>query len=280
MLRLPRIVPVSCLLLLCAGSALAAPLKWKGTLEFDLGPISNAFVTGQGVATVNGPGGFGALDSLRLDGGIAKTGLSIPVTDPEVIADGVVAVQVTASIADGTLSGFAGGPPLTNGAFPLKGIVRLCIFDPACLPGGFVPLELSFHTPASSTGGGGVGIGGLLTVGGFGPIRVSLVAHPWTIAQASAVDQVVGGGFTTVFKSGFVHGPDSLTSSTALPSGVVKFVTPLQVSTNITGGASALELISVFGALTLHFVPEPGALLLLGSGVLALVALGSARWPR
>jgi len=45
------------------------------------------------------------------------------------------------------------------------------------------------------------------------------------------------------------------------------------VSTNI--GASAV--LPAFGILTLQFVPEPGTLILLGSGIAGLVAIGRRR---
>jgi hypothetical protein len=72
---------------------------------------------------------------------------------------------------------------------------------------------------------------------------------------------------------GFAHGPASLTSSTANPSGQVQLVTPIFISTNI--GASAV--LPGFAILNLHFVPEPGTLMLLGSGIAGLVAFGRSR---
>jgi hypothetical protein len=72
---------------------------------------------------------------------------------------------------------------------------------------------------------------------------------------------------------GWAHAPVSTTTSTAQPGGVVQLVTPNQIVTN-----SALnEKIGSFGILAIRFIPEPGLLLLLGSGVAGLVLLGRSR---
>jgi hypothetical protein len=78
-----------------------------------------------------------------------------------------------------------------------------------------------------------------------------------------------------VLPGAFAHGPASLTSSTAQPSGVLQLVTATKVFTSLTG---AFPELPVTGVLTLHFAPEPGALMLLGSVVAALAVL--ARRPR
>ena len=72
---------------------------------------------------------------------------------------------------------------------------------------------------------------------------------------------------------GFQHGPASLTSSTAAASGQVRLVTPIFISTNI----SAISVLRGFALMTLHLVPEPGTLLLLGSGIAGLVVFGRTR---
>ena len=72
---------------------------------------------------------------------------------------------------------------------------------------------------------------------------------------------------------GFAHGPSS-TSNTAQPSGVVQLITPMQVRTNLPNGSNAK--IALFGYLNVHFIPEPGMLLLIGSA-LPLGLLGRHR---
>ena len=93
---------------------------------------------------------------------------------------------------------------------------------------------------------------------------MTVVGAPWTTGTAFA---------GTLSAMGFAHGPASLTSSTAQISGSVRLVTPIFISTNIAGSS----VIPAFGFLTLHFVPEPGTLVLLGSGIAGLVAFGRRR---
>lgn len=260
-----------------ASVANAAPLKWHGTLKLELGTLPTAFVTGTGVATVNAPSSFGHLNKIRLAGGLTATDV-IPVTDPETTAtNGIVAVEVSVTQLAGTLT--PGPGPIGNatvGTLPMRGVARICLFDTACNPGGFLPLNLTSHTTGSGTIG--VGIGGLLTIGSGGMIRISIQANPWTLGKGTSIDETDNHALVTVTSVGFAHGPASLTSSTATQSGVVKFITPLQVSTNLTGGSTAV--LKLFSTLKLQFVPEPGMLLLLGSGVVGLVLLGRHRMKK
>jgi hypothetical protein len=50
-------------------------------------------------------------------------------------------------------------------------------------------------------------------------------------------------------------------------------VTPIYISTSISG----LEVMPAFATLTLHFVPEPGTLVLFGSGIAGFVLFGRSR---
>ena len=95
-------------------------------------------------------------------------------------------------------------------------------------------------------------------------VNITTIGAPWTAGTAAV-------GTATV--NGFQHGAASLASSTAAASGSVRLVTPLFISTNISGTA----VIPAFGFLDLHFVPEPGTLLLLGGGIAGLVLLGRTK---
>ena len=84
----------------------------------------------------------------------------------------------------------------------------MCLFSTAC--GTNLPLLLTQHTGA--TGTKGAGIGGILTIGGTSPIRISIEAAPWTLKTKTSIDQIttpVGGTvkkFVNRTEKGFVHG--------------------------------------------------------------------------
>jgi hypothetical protein len=266
-MRRSTIVILALLLAFGAGQASAKTLGWHGTLDLDLGALDSLRIEGSGVATVNDSGGGTHLNTLRIAGGITGSGI-IPVTDPDATAT-IPSIRLTATIGTGTLSGISGAPPLNPPAtLGVKGVTRVCLFSNTC--GAFLPLE---NTENSGTKG--IGIGGLQTLGGFGDIRISIENGPWTLGSVQGINQTKDGGFTTRTRTGFAHGPSSSNSSTATGSGVIQLISPQQVT--VSGLQSNSEALTLFTTLTLHFVPEPGLLLLIGSGVVGLGLLGRSR---
>jgi len=281
MRKLVMLGAVAMLVFGVTSTAGAAPIKWDGTLLLELGTLPSIPSTGGGVATVNDSGALGHLGKIRLKasrGGISNPGIFVPVTDAA--AAPIVGILITADLGTGTLGPVSGGVqsvPLSNSRLPIAGLAKVCLFSTLC--GTALPLLLTQHTGA--TGTKGVGIGGIITIGGTSPIRISIEAAPWTVKTKTSIDQITTpvGGTKKIYVNrqakGFAHGPSSNTSSTALPSGVVQFITPMQVVTNLQTGSNLK--IALFGYLKIHFIPEPGMLLLLGSGVAGLVLLGRHR---
>ena len=298
-----------------AGVASARPLNFAGTLKTQIAALPELGVSGGGVATVNGTSTTipAHLDSLRLAasrGIVTGTDTNI-ITDPDVAGNGIAAIIINFEPGTGTLAPFTGTPvpnpgtkfPLTQNQLPIGGVAKLCLLSTVCTD--FLPLLLTQPTTNGAryqvntattnqltplgtqgkrlgipgTGVRGIGVGGLVTVGGFSAVRISLEAAPWTVKTATAIDQTDdntgAAAFHNVTRMGFMHGPASGTTSTAQPSGVVQIVTPSQVRTNLTLGTN--EKVAAITELVIHFIPEPGLLLLLGSGVVGLALIGRSR---
>jgi hypothetical protein len=121
-----------------------------------------------------------------------------------------------------------------------------------------------------------MGVGGTQTVPGG--VALTMYHAPWTIGQPVMTIHTPNTTVTTPsLPGGFAHGPASLTSSTALPGGALQLVTVSKVHTSLTGAFPEFPMLSI---LKLHFIPEPGTLLLLGSGVAGLAVLGRRRHSR
>jgi membrane protease YdiL (CAAX protease family) len=244
-----------------AAPGAAAVMSWEGTLGFEFPGRAPTSSSGTGVATLNGSGGGSHLRTLRLDGGIGAH-VTLPITDPDTAT--LVSISVSAALGSGTLFPFAPPasptrPQLTQGELPVAGAIRFCLFVPGCANHFSIPLTVS-------TGTVGVGVGGTI-----GAAQVTLQGAPWTVRSATVPVVTSGGETVPVFASGWLHGAFSWSSSTALSGGSVSLVTPVRV---ISGTASATR---IFARLTIRFLPEPGWLLFLGSGLFGLAVLGHAR---
>ena len=264
-----------------AASASAAPLNWEGTSTPLLGDFPRTTkITGGGVATLNSSGGLGHLISLRLKasrGNVNGNFIQL-VTDPETVGNNIAALRwESLAGTTGTIAPISGAVQntsmvLTSNRLGVTGTVRLCLFTTDCAD----PLE----TPLQTVNGNvGVGLGGQITVDD-GSIKISLQAAPWTIKTVTLSDQITTTGqanrlIVDVTLRGFAHGPLSSTSTTGTINGVIQLVTPSQVSTNLPLGSN--KRVASGQTLFIRFIPEPGLLLLLGSGVAGLALLGRSR---
>jgi len=252
-----------------AHAAAAGEMRWSGTLalEFLAAGFPGIAIPGSGVASVNAAGGGFGLTSLRLAGGITGSAV-VPVTDPEV-ASSIRSVRASVTLGSGALRPFwPSAPPgqaqLTQGALPVRGSARLCFLFSDCQDALVLPLTVS-------DGRTGLGVGGSWTVGGFGRVRISLEAAPWTPRTASAIVPTGSGGSVGIPAAGWIHGPFSLATTAALTGGALSLVTPVRIQ------SGSAHQIPGFGRLTLHFVPEPDRLPLLVVGIAGLFCLGRKR---
>jgi hypothetical protein len=189
-------------------------------------------------------------------------------------------VRAAATLGAGTfridLFGASSLPEITSGRVPVHGALRLCLFYAGCDSG-------SLTVPLTTAGERGVGLGGGTIATGYIPPRISLIGAPWTIRTASlrvptaapTFNETVLPASTTVFSFGWLHGPLSFTYSAASTwngeGGAVQLVTPARVL-----GLSEVPA-GGFAQLRLHFVPEPGRLLLWAALALGVALMGHAR---
>ena len=253
----------------------ASATPFVGTLGISIGALGTLPFTGSG-------SGVSTANNVTVPGGTFAGTVTVAVTGNPPIT----AVKV-AIVSNG--SGSFVGNPLT-GTMPIFGAAAI----KGNLGGG--PLTLvgvpffTNHDPGSAVGPNGVGVGGsvLLTIGGDPNVYLNVYNTDWTEGSKT----VTGLPYTYIYHvaSGMAASmtiPYMYLNGTAMYTGTdsrtpggmgqVTLVTPTKVVTNLTGG---LLILVVLGTLTLNFVPEPGTLLLLGSGVAGLAILGRRRMGR
>ena len=260
------------------GSASAATLDFTGTLGINIfgwrdlaGKPVYLAVPGAGSAQVTDDGDLHLL-SFTLPGGSFGPSTVTRNVEPTFVTMVNSLWLTLAENLSGSFSGISGGPP-GGGPMGLSGTAKICMGFAGGCP-GFVLLPL---TPTA--GGAGFGIGGTVSApGGTASVPITMQNAPWTIGQPTMTFHTPNSTISIpLLPGGFAHGPASLTSSTAQPSGVVQLVSVSKAFTSLTG-AFPEETLS--GILTLRFVPEPGTLLLLGFGVAGLAAYGRRKRGR
>jgi hypothetical protein len=278
MRRLLGLGAVAALILGTASTSQAKIVDWSGTLNITLGAIGELIDSGTGVATINGSAGSDHVNTIHFGPNDISGSVVIPLTDPE-NATLLSLVGSSVSVPTSGNLGAQTGTTISPKTMALGGFFKVCILLPGC--GSYLPFPIAnpITGPPFTRG---VGIGGTATVNTFskGPgLKVSLVYSPWTLGVKQMVNVSTNTNTPTVTNAtvtiqGFKHGPASGTSSTAANSGVIQWVSPARVVTTVDPPSQKLAVPSV---LRIHFIPEPGMLLLLASGVGGLVLLGRSR---
>jgi hypothetical protein len=243
MRKLLGILAAGILTLGVAGQAHAVALGFTGSMQVAIATLVTSF-TGSGVSAVTVSGSGVHLVAQTIPANAFMTaGFVLPVTDPTVTPIKGIKLTVGNGVGNFVGSGNAG----FGGVMPLVGFAKVCLFGycSAAVANIAVPLNV-------------IGAGGANFVSAA--VNVTVVGAPWTTGTAAVGTVTRMGGVSPI-------------SNTGAPSGNVALVTPIFISTNIPSSA----VVPGFGILSLHFVPEPGTLVLLGSGIAGLVVFGRSR---
>jgi PEP-CTERM motif len=246
-----------------ASQASATVLSFTGTIGVNIAGLGTIPLTGAGAATVNGSSPGTHLSSFVLGGGTFAGQVPVPITDPAAAPINGLFLSIVGN-NPGTFAGFSGGGP-AGGVMGINGQAVVCLFAFF----GTIPCPVAgLSVPFSQNGTRGLGIGGapIAVFNTAVNIGVTVQGFPWAGS----------GSFGTTGSPvvAFAHGPASGDSSSAAQgSGVVQLVSPLLINTTIP----ASSFLAGYGILTLHFVPEPGTLLLLATGAAGLALVGRKR---
>lgn len=253
-------------------SDLVGDLPSKLALEFSGGRIQNPFESAgmpYPTLTFSGPNVVGVAPSnflATLNAGTDFAGTrSTPVSDPTWAS---ALVGMISSNLAGTFNGTSINPWGLHGPAAFGGTLQLLTGSGPVLN---VPIHLGGPTNTFvSTFWSGLG-------------RVTVNQAPWTAGRATIPG--VPTTQTTVIPPYGTFTQMGTTTLTARGTnrldangvGILQLVAPMRVSVTGFGG---LHVIPVFGRLTLRYVPEPGQLLLLGSGAAFLALAGRRRLRR
>jgi hypothetical protein len=201
-----------------------------------------------GVATVYGWASPGSVASITPGRPAFAGSVVVPVLSPTLAPVTGLLLHASASTAR-VFYPFGG---TLRGVTSLRGFLKACVFG----AGGCSDPVSNVVVPLTPVGAGGARVVAAA-------VDLTVIGAPWTTGTA-ALGTITRMGFADVFAAATTWAP---------PSEVIQLVTPVFVSTNIAPYAE----VPTFATLTLRAVPEPVTLVLLGSGIAALVVAGRRR---
>ena len=262
MRKLTLLLSAAALALLAAPSqAVIVPVSGAFNLELGTFPPVTIPIVGALNASTSG----GAVMGFTIPASAAGATVSNAVTPPIVLVPGVSLTAVTIMAKNGAGNFAQTGASSGSGVMGLVGAAVLFINGNP----NPIPLTGAFGIP-----------GGKVTTKVAGLVPATIFANGWSLGKVSAITTPLGGGAMTTLTRMGSHSTSS--AATGGPSANIVKNTHLNFVTATQIVISGIGNIASFGTLSLTFsqvvghvpVPEPGTLLLLGSGLAGLGVLG------
>jgi hypothetical protein len=230
-------------LLLMAGPAFSAILPVSGSVSLIIATLPPPTLTGSGLGDTNAPGGSFSVPAGLFAG---NPFISVPIS-PTFI--GLTNVTVPANSINNPQATFTAG----GGTMGLSG-------------SAFFNSGAAGSVPLAPIGGGGTALANIQGI----PLKV--VGALWQYS-ANKVFTAMGSALANAISATAT----AYDNRDALGIGTVQLVA---TGYALVGAGGSLGNLPVFGTLTLTYTPEPGTLLLLGTGIAGLAVIGRKKLAR